>query len=161
MAQVSRRTKTTRIFLGAVLAASVVVGGFSLKNMLSADIVHAGSVGSTAYPEPPPAPGSVQPPHESSTGNTPTQALPDNSGSTGNVVVQAPAVNAEGAEAKDQQTLYALIISLITSITSVLGLLMSKYTEWQRSRLEQMKLAVELQQKELELQEMRRKLQGA
>lgn len=58
-------------------------------------------------------------------------------------------------------SLTALIISTITSITSVIALLMSKYTEWQRARLEQKKLAIELEHKELELRELRRRLNNA
>ncbi|MBB1115914.1 hypothetical protein H4O09_02385 [Stenotrophomonas sp. W1S232] len=64
------------------------------------------------------------------------------------------------AQATGVEGYTALIISTITSITSVIALVMSKYTEWQRARLEQKTLAIELEKKELELQEMRRKLQN-
>lgn len=149
MAQVSRRTRITRVFLGAVLAASVVVGGYALKNMPSKDTILLGSAGSTPTSS------------DAEAGKTQAGSRPDRNDALDGAVVHPPTVTSGSDNGKDQGTLYALIISLITSITSVLGLLMSKYTEWQRSRLEQMKLAIELQQKELELQEMRRKLQDA
>jgi hypothetical protein len=157
LAQVSRRTKITRGFLAVILAVSVVVGAIALKNIFDAKhavqaVATTPQVGSTgSRPEPYPSNSSVANGSEEPvlTGALPPKNTDEASGSNDAVVEAQP------------QGMIALIISLITSVTSVLGLLMSKYTEWQRTRLEQMKLAVELQQKELELQEMRRKLQNA
>lgn len=73
----------------------------------------------------------------------------------------ANGVDAGGTPTKSFEGLSTLIVSTITSVTSVLALAMSKYTEWQRARLEHKKLDIELQQKELELKELRRKLQDA
>ena len=153
MAQVSRRTRIIRRVLASVLAVSVVVAAMAIKNRIDQgnEVIVEGSA---AQPYQPPVPVA------SSNGSGPSAPLKNGSAPPAPMtsMSQSPHQPPQVTSTTAPQGSLALIISLITSVTSALGLLMSKYTEWQRSRLEQMKLAIELQQKELELQEMRRKL---
>lgn len=141
MAQVSRRTRIIRRVLVGVLAVSVVVAAVAIKNRIDQgnEVIVEGSA---MQPNRPPVPTM------SSAGSDPSAPLKNGSAPHAPMTSASPQQPQATSTAAPQGSL-ALIISLITSVTSVLGLLMSKYTEWQRARLEQMKLAIELQRKDL------------